>query len=358
MRNLMLIFCAATCFVTSCTVDSSYVITGTTPDETFENKMVYLFDYNQKEAIDSFLIENNAFQFKGNAEKSTLCYLSVNRLHVPLILEKGEIFVDLAQPANVKGTLLNEELFKVLGEINSLNQSISDYYNELKDNEDIDEDERRENFTSFQKDMTQKKEDIYSLYFNNNKDNLLGAFVLWQWSSSLSPEKMDSLHDISGDHIRNFAKVKEIIYKNERLKATSAGMMFTDFTIENGNLDGSSVSLSDYVGNGKYVLVDFWASWCGPCIREIPVLKEVYEQYKGDNFELLGVAVWDKRDDTLQGIEKHELTWPKIIDAQSIPTDLYGIRGIPQIILFAPDGTIVARDLRGDAIKEKLAELL
>ena len=133
--------------------------------------------------------------------------------------------------------------------------------------------------------------------------------------------------------------------------------MFTDFTIENGNPDGSSVSFSDYVGNGKYVLVDFWASWCGPCIREFPVLKEVYQRYKGDKFELVGVAVWDKREDTIEAIQKYEMTWPVIFDAQQIPTDIYGISAIPQIILFGPDGTIIARDLRGDGIKAKLAEL-
>ena len=135
-------------------------------------------------------------------------------------------------------------------------------------------------------------------------------------------------------------------------------MPFTDFTIENGNLDGSKVSLSDYVGNGKYLLVDFWASWCAPCIAEIPTLKEVYSKYKGDKFEILGIAVWDKREETLKSLEKHNTTWSQIIDANRIPTELYGIDGIPHIILFGPDGTIVARGLRGDALKAKIAEIM
>lgn len=88
----------------------------------------------------------------------------------------------------------------------------------------------------------------------------------------------------------------------------------------------------------------------------MPVFK-VYEKYKGDKFEIVGVAVWDDRKDTEEILSKHPITWPIIYDAQKIPTDIYGINGIPQIILFAPDGTIVARDLRGEAITKKLETL-
>jgi len=134
------------------------------------------------------------------------------------------------------------------------------------------------------------------------------------------------------------------------------GQLFTDFSIPQE--DGSVVRLSDYVGRGKYVLVDFWASWCRPCRMEIPNIKGVWEKYHGDRFEVLSVAVWDKPADTKKALDEEGLKWPQIINAQQIPTDIYGIEGIPHIILFGPDGIIIKRDLRGKRIEEAVKSAL
>lgn len=141
----------------------------------------------------------------------------------------------------------------------------------------------------------------------------------------------------------------------EAASKSATGQMFTDFQAE---YEGKTYKLSDYVGRGKYVLVDFWASWCGPCKAEIPNLIKVYNQYKGDKFEVLGVATWDEPKATLKAIEQMQIPYPQILNAQRAGSDAYGITGIPQIILFAPDGTIIKRDLRGEQIEETIKELL
>ena len=135
---------------------------------------------------------------------------------------------------------------------------------------------------------------------------------------------------------------------------TQIGTMFKDFAVE---YDGKTTRLSDYVGRGQYVLVDFWASWCGACRMEIPNLNAAYEKYHSKGLQVVGIAVWDKPEATLKAISKDNPLYPQIINAQSIATDLYGINAIPEIMLFAPDGTILARWLHGASIRMKLEEI-
>lgn len=137
--------------------------------------------------------------------------------------------------------------------------------------------------------------------------------------------------------------------------AQKAGDMYKDFKAE---YNGKVTKLSDYVGKGKYVLVDFWASWCPPCRREIPNLINVYNTYKGKKFTVLGVATWDKPEDTNKAIKELGINYPQMLNAGTAGSDAYGIQGIPEIILFAPDGKIVARGLRGEAVEAEVKKAL
>ena len=131
--------------------------------------------------------------------------------------------------------------------------------------------------------------------------------------------------------------------------------MFTDFA--GVDSENKPVRLSDYVGKGHYVLVDFWASWCGPCRREITHLKKVRDTYTSKGLVILGAVVWDEMADHLQAIKDLQVTWPQILNKNE-PTELYGISGIPQVMLFDPTGKIIQRDLRGEAIDQLLDSIL
>lgn len=129
---------------------------------------------------------------------------------------------------------------------------------------------------------------------------------------------------------------------------------FVDFS---ATYKGTTQRLSDYVGKGKPVVADFWASWCGPCRREIPYLIDVYRKY-GDKVVVLGIATWDEPADTEQAIAEMQIPYPQIINAQKAGSDAYDIKGIPEIILFRADGKVLRRGLRGEAIAQAVEECL
>ena len=136
--------------------------------------------------------------------------------------------------------------------------------------------------------------------------------------------------------------------------STSEGAMFRDFTAE---YDGKQQRLSDYVGRGQYVLVDFWASWCGPCREEIPNIVAAYSKYKDKGLQVVGVASLEESERSLKYVREQNIPYPQIFNAGMPVLQLYGIDGIPYIFLFAPDGTILARGLRGEDIDRKLEEI-
>ena len=185
--------------------------------------------------------------------------------------------------------------------------------------------------------------------FEANKDNVVGIDAFRNYQYELSAEQVDSILQTMDSVILAEPAIQRIQKGNTAKLTTAEGKMFTDFEVD-------GVKFSDYVGKGKYMLVDFWASWCGPCKREIPNIKKVYEKYAGKDFDVLSVAVWDKPEATRDTAKVYGVNWNEIVNAQTIPTDLYGIQGIPHIMLVGPDGTILKRDLRGEAIEAEVAK--
>jgi thiol-disulfide isomerase/thioredoxin len=364
MKNLKIIAAmTAIILLTACggggNKSDKYVIAGIVPDDVANGETVYLLDFAEDVAIDSTTVADRKFVFEGRVDSMKVIKLAKNDLYVDFVLEAGTISVDLSDPYSAKGTPLNDLLNKFWEESDVIVRKVRQQLVNIGDS--LSETENAALQEQLVTDYFSEMDLLHKAYLREHPNDATGALVFYSWmqnQNDLSAEKFREMIGQMGDYVLNFTPVKKVAAFYKESEKTAEGQPFVDFTIENGNRDGSPASLSDYVGKGKYVLVDFWASWCTFCRMETPVIAEVYNKYRGDKFEVVSVAVWDERQNSLAAIEEDGNTWPQILDAQAIPSELYSIRGIPHIILFAPDGTILARGLQGDKLKAKVAEVM
>ncbi|MBQ2522413.1 MAG: TlpA family protein disulfide reductase [Bacteroidales bacterium] len=217
--------------------------------------------------------------------------------------------------------------------------------------------------------VAQRQEDLYDAAVEGlltvgretieaNMNDSLAVIALQDVAGYMAPEEVLGYVEKMDSSWCNAEPVASLAAEARAKLATAPGAMFVDFAVVEDPAKGDTVRLSDFVGKGKYILADFWASWCGPCKREIPNIKSVYEKYKGKDFDVLSIAVWDKPEDTAAAAKEHGVVWSQIVNTDRVATDAYGIKGIPHIILFGPDGVIVARDLRGEEIEKAVAKAL
>lgn len=317
------------------------VVAPLTEDE--DGAMAFIVNYDNGEKVDSVLVADASAVFTGDIDKPIAARLIIDGKRAgTFFLEPGEITINQAS-RSASGTALNDAY-------NELGAKLKDFgakYQEIKGDS--------EEAAAARKAIQDEYNSTIQSAMTANIDNPLGylLFIDMAYGMSLA-ELKEALAKTPS--LKEYTRVNNLLTSAMNKEATSVGNMYKDFEIKQP--DGTVKRLSDYVGKGKYTLVDFWASWCGPCIRETAVIKDLYNEYGPKGLDVLGVAVWDKVEDTRAAIEKHSLPWPQILDAQTVATDLYGIPAIPCIILFDPDGKIVSRDKQDEALRDDVKKAM
>ena len=241
---------------------------------------------------------------------------------------------------------------------------------EIKDAEDKTDQEKEQALNEFYESFFAEYNEYNKKTYTENTDNFVALYALQSLIGEFEDPELDSLLNLLVPELQAHKFVQGMQKAIKARINTAEGKPFIDFTVNSvvgmtrsvpPQPKYAEVKFSDYVGKGKYILVDFWAPWCGPCKREIPNLKAVYDKYAGKNFDILSIAVWERQpvQVTIDTAAELGMNWSHINNAGSVPTEIYGVEGIPHLMLIGPDGTILKRGFHGaEGINAAVAEYL
>ena len=365
MNRIIRILCATAVLmaVAGCGKSNNFVINGSVYDPDLNGRTFYLIDlYGDTEVpLDSAVVADGKFTFKGTVDgaKNVIIDGQNQPYTVRIILEPGTIVVNGNE---VGGTPLNDKLqaYNTSHNIDDIMDAMDKYYPLYYEapNAAVRAEAEHVLDSLGELGMSRMLDADWQLY-NENKDNILAVIAMEEivQMGTFTYSELDSIAKAASPTIANSENMQKRLAQLRAVEETSVGKHYTD-------IQGVDGKLSDLI-DGKVALVDFWASWCGPCRAEIKDnLVPMWKKYQNKGLVIVGLNVWE-RGDTATRKAAHEkamadlgITYPQLVDSTRTATDTYGVQGIPQIMLIDQDGTILARDLRGAAIEEAIIKAL
>ena len=315
------------------------------------------------ESVDTAILADSKVSFRGNLEIPEMIYLKVGetRKAINIFCENSPITVrvnvDSLDHAVVTGSVVHDELmeFKAyLAPMDDRSRELNDNYREAAA---ASNDEEMEKILAQYEMLRTEQTNMIKKFVESKSTSYIAPFIIRRYlvhdmeveDLELILTKIDtSVHDA-----REYVELSERVHT---LKSVAIGNPAVDFALN--DTTGNPIAISSF--QGKFLLIDFWASWCGPCRRENPNVVKLYNDFSDKGFEIIGVSFDESRERWIKAIHDDGLTWPHVSDLkgwQSAAGKLYAINSIPATVLLDREGNIVAKNLRGDALREKLEEL-
>lgn len=380
MKKILSLFFISILLLASCNKDTAVVsIEGTISDSSMNGKKVNLYTLNidtmtqggQPTLSDSIHVNDGKFVFKKEFSKvPSLGLISFGNENgsdpntpsdIFVILEEGTVKVNIdGQRVTLQGTERNRELNNALYALMNKTLDIRDEVQNAGGNVDnipldADGNDVMKRMKILMKGINKG---VYS-FTKANMNNEVGEILFVAFFNSFNATQRSELITLSDTIYQNKEFIKYIKEETDyrlRKEAILVGHPFKDLILENKM--GSKTSLSAYIGKGKYVFVDFWATWCHPCLEQIRGLMEVYATNKNKKFEIISVSVEQKKSDWINALPHINMEWPQLFDTNQKAAETYGFDAIPFTLLTDPEGKIIAMGLTPDDLEDKLEELL
>ena len=306
-----------------------FSLSGTTNG--IENGTTLYIDYNNK-ALDSTIVQGNSFEFKTKLPNTPMKLWLHNKdfsSYRAFWAEDKPMTFDASKTDFRNAVMTGSESEKLSF---NLHQKIDTLPRNERQKEEME-------------------------FVNNNPNSIVSASMLSLYSTTWGKEKTKELYEQLSTENKNSKFGKEITKYIELNKEPKIGEQYADF--ESVNQNGELKKLSDV--NGKAILLEFWASWCGPCRQENPNLVKTYEKFNPKGFEIFAVSLDEDKESWLKAIKKDSLNWEHVIDLKGNRNEaslIYGVNGIPDNFLISESGEIIGQNLRGEKLNQKLKELL
>lgn len=346
----------------ACQNSPSYKVTGTVEDIT-DGDTIYLQEYAGGDLVklDSAIVKGGTFVFTGKQDTAVNRYITYmkgdKRFFTDLFLENGNINVTLGKESKISGTPNNDAYQKFKNDFMALSKEMNEMYQKAQSDTSLTEEQVAEVMAEIEKKDSIGMEMVYQT-IEANITNPVGVYLLPSYAGAFDLERQKALVEKipAGLTDERINKLKAHIETSEK---TAVGQKYIDFSMQTP--EGETVSLSSFISKNKYTLIDFWASWCGPCRKEMPNVVAAYNEFKAKGFGIVGVSLDENAEQWKEAIKALNITWPQMSDLKGWSNEgakLYGVNSIPATVLVDQDGTIIARNLRGEDIKAKLSELL
>lgn len=358
MRKLLLSIVAASMTLAACNAQSGYKVTGTVEGMPDGKAIIATVNGSSLDTLAKADVKNGSFEFTGNVSEPTGAYIMVigQRGAIPFMLENANITVNAGQAGL---TVTGSEGQKIYDQFMAINASAQQEAMKLQQEYQAANGDQakiqavQEAYAKLMTDAQAKETELIKA----NPDSYVSTFVIVSSMGQMEYEQLKERYSLLGEKAKASAQGKAIAAQIAKLESTAIGQIAPNFTITTP--EGESISLYDI--KDKVKLIDFWASWCGPCRGENPHVVEIYKEYHPKGLEIFGVSLDNNKEAWVKAIADDGLVWKHGSDLkgwQSAPAQLYSVTGIPHTVLLDENNKIIAKNLRGDELKQKIAELL